>query len=186
MQDDEIVALCFVRDENAIEEISKKYGAYCRKVAENILRDSEDAEECMNSALLAFWNCVPPEKPENLKIFLAKITRNLALNKFREKNTEKRGGGKIAVIFDELSECVSSGENIEENFIAKELGESINLFAKKLPERERNIFIRRYFFMESAEEIGERYSVSVGNVAVIIHRIRKKLKKHLEREGYIP
>lgn len=184
MRDDEIIALCFGRDEKAIEEISEKYGAYCRKVSENVLRNPEDSEECFNSALLAFWNCVPPEKPENLKIFLAKITRNLALNKLREKNTGKRGGSETTLIFDELSECIPSGENVEENFIAKELGENINRFAKSLTDRERNIFVRRYFFMESAEEIGKRYSISVGNVAVILHRIRKKLKKHLEREGY--
>lgn len=186
MRDDEIIALCSGRDEKALAEISGKYGAYCRAVAENILRNSEDAEECVNSALLAFWNCVPPEKPENLRIFLAKITRNLALNKLRERNTGKRGGNETAVIFDEISECIPSGESVEENFIAKELGESINRFAKNLPERERNIFVRRYFFMESAEEIGKRYAVSSGNVAVILHRIRKKLRKYLETEGYAP
>lgn len=184
MQDEEIIALCFEKNEKAIDEISAKYGAYSRKVAENVLRNPEDAEECFNSALLAFWKCVPPEKPENLRVFLAKITRNLALNKLREKNTEKRGGNENAEVFEELSECIPSGENVEESFIAKELGESINRFAKKLPERERNVFIRRYFFMETMEEIGKRFGISAGNAAAILHRIRKKLRKHLEKEGY--
>lgn len=186
MRDDEIIALYFARDEKALEKTAEKYGAYCRAVAENIIRDKEDAEECMNSALLGAWNSIPPNYPENLKIFLAKITRNLALNKLRAKKAEKRTGDENAAIFEELSECIPSEESIEEGFIAKELGESINSFAAKLPQKERNIFIRRYFFMESAAVIGERYSLSAGNVAVILHRIRKKLRKHLEKEGYIP
>ena len=186
MFDDEIIGLCFLRDEKAIDKISEKYGAYCKKVAENVLRNSEDAEECFNSALFDFWNCVPPNKPDNLRIFLAKITRNLALNKLREKNTEKRGGNENSAVFEELSECIPSGESVEERFIAKELGESINNFAKNLPERERNIFIRRYFFMETADEIGKRYAVSAGNVGVILHRVRRKLRKHLEKEGFFP
>ena len=186
LQDEEIIALCFRKNESAIDEISGKYGAYCRKVAENILRNPEDSEECFNSALLAFWNCVPPEKPENLRVFLAKITRNLALNKLREKNAEKRGGNENTAFFDELSECIPSGESIEDGFIAKELCESINRFAKNLPERERKIFIRRYFFMETPEEIGKLCAVSAGNASVILHRIRRKLRKHLEKEGFAP
>ncbi len=186
LRDEEIIEFCFARKEEALSIISEKYGAYCKKVAENILGNPEDSEECFSSALFAFWNCVPPEKPENLKIFLAKITRNFAINKLRERTTEKRGGKETPEIFDELSEIVPSGENVEENFIAKELGKSINRFAKELPERERKIFIRRYFFMETTEEIGKRYALLPGNVAVILHRIRKKLKKHLEKEGFAP
>ena len=186
MRDDEIIALYFLRDENAITASAEKYGAYCRTVAENILRDSEDADECLNSALLGAWNSIPPNSPENLKIFLAKITRNLALNKLKAKTAEKRGGGETAAVLDELSECIPSGENIEDKIIAKELEKSVNLFVSKLPKRERNVFIRRYFFMESADIIGERYSLSPNSVGVILHRIRKKLRKHLEKEGYIP
>ncbi|MBQ7874356.1 MAG: sigma-70 family RNA polymerase sigma factor [Oscillospiraceae bacterium] len=186
MRDDEIISLYFERDEKALAETEEKYGAYCRAVAENILRNSEDVEECINSAWLGAWNAIPPNTPKNLKIFLAKITRNIALNKLKAKTAEKRGGDESCAILDELSECISSGESIEEGFVAKELGESINRFAARLPKRERNIFIRRYFFMETAETIGERYALSANNVAVILHRIRKKLKNHLEKEGYTP
>ncbi len=186
MLDEEIIALYFARDEKALEETAEKYGSYCCAVAENILRDKEDAEECVNSAWLGAWNAIPPNSPGNLKIFLAKITRNLALNRLRAKTAGKRGGNECAAVYDELSELISSGESVEEGFDAKELGESINGFASKLPKRERNIFIRRYFFMETAESIGKRYSLSANNVAVILHRIRRKLKKHLEKEGYIP
>lgn len=186
MRDEEIIGLYFERSEKALAETAEKYGGYCRTVAENILRDPQDAEECFNSALLGAWNSIPPNSPLNLKIYLAKITRNIALNRLRAQTAGKRGGGESFAVLDELSELIPSGESIEDGFAAKELGESINRFAKKLPMRERDIFIRRYFFLESAEVIGERYALSGNNVAVILHRIRKKLKKHLEKEGYIP
>lgn len=185
MKDSEIVELYFERNEEAIEKTSEKYGAYCKAVAENILKNPEDSEECLNSALLCLWNSVPPEKPGNLKIFLAKITRNLALNTLKAKFAEKRGGKEGFAAFDELSECIPAGNSIEESFDAAELEKAINDFAKNLPEKERNIFIRRYFFFESPKEIAERYSFSENRVSVILHRIRKKLRKHLEKEGFL-
>ena len=185
MKDLEIVELYFERNEEAIEKTSEKYGAYCRTVAENILKNPEDSEECLNTALLRLWNSVPPEKPENLKIFLAKITRNLAVNKLKMNLAEKRGGKNEVFAFEELSECVPAKNSVEEGFDAAELEKSINRFAKNLPEKERNIFIRRYFFFESPKEIGGRYAFSENRVSVILHRIRKKLRKHLEKEGFL-
>lgn len=185
MKDSEIIELYFERSEEAIEKTSEKYGAYCKTVAENILKNPEDSEECVNTALLRLWNSVPPEKPENLKIFLAKITRNAAINTLKEKLAEKRGGKNEILAFEELSECVPSKNNVEESYDAAELERSINSFAKNLPEKERNIFIRRYFFFESPKEIGKRYGFSENRVSVILHRIRKKLRKHLEREGFV-
>ena len=185
MKDSEIVELYFKRNEEAIEKTSEKYGAYCKTVAENILKNQEDSEECVNSALLQLWNSVPPEKPENLKMFLAKITRNIAINNFKAKFAEKRGGKEGFAAFDELSECIPSKNNVEESFDAAELEKSINYFAKNLPEKERNIFIRRYFFFESPKKIGERYAFSENRVSVILCRIRKKLRKHLEKEGFV-
>ena len=185
MKDSEIVELYFKRNEEAIEKTSEKYGAYCKAVAENILKNPEDSEECVNFALLQLWNSVPPEKPENLKMFLAKITRNIAINNLKAKFAEKRGGKEGFAAFDELSECIPSKNNIEESFDEKELEKVINEFVKNLPEKERNIFIRRYFFFESLKEIAERYSFSENRVSVILHRIRKKLQKHLEKEGFV-
>ena len=185
MKDSEIVELYFKRNEEAIEKTSEKYGAYCKAVAENILKNPEDSEECVNFALLQLWNFVPPEKPENLKMFLAKITRNIAINNLKAKLAEKRGGKEGFAAFDELSECIPSKNNIEESFDAEELEKSINCFTKNLPEKERNIFIRRYFFFESPKKIGERYAFSENRVSVILHRIRKKLQKHLEKEGFV-
>ena len=185
MLDEEIIALYFARSESAIEETAKKYGAYCRTVAENILHSPEDSEEILNSSWLSAWNSIPPNRPLNFKIYLAKITRSLALNRLKEKSAGKRCGETPDSPFDELSECLPSGEDIEEGFIAKELGESINRFAGKLPERERNIFIRRYFFGENLREIGERYGISENSASVILFRVRKKLKKHLEKEDWL-
>ena len=185
MKDSEIIELYFERNEEAIEKTSEKYGVYCKTVAENILKNPEDSEECLSSALFVLWNSIPPQKPENLKIFLAKITRNLALNTLKAKFAEKRGGKEGFAAFDELSECIPAENSIEESFDAAELEKAINDFAKNLPEKERNIFIRRYFFFESPKEIAERYSFSENRVSVILHRIRKKLRKHLEKEGFL-
>ncbi|MBR5309960.1 MAG: sigma-70 family RNA polymerase sigma factor [Oscillospiraceae bacterium] len=185
MNDEEIIRLYFCRDEKALSESEKKYGGYCMTVAENVLGNFEDSSECFNSALFNAWNSIPPEKPKNLKIYLAKITRNLAINKLKAEKTQKRGNRAFLEVLDEISEAVPSKDNIEDNYIAKELEKSINEFIKKLPEKERNIFIRRYFFFESPEEIGDRYGFSSNRVSVIVHRTRKKLKIHLEKEGFL-
>ena len=185
MKDSEIIGLYFERNEEAIEKTSEKYGAYCKVVAKNILNNPEDSEECFNSALLCLWNSVPPQKPENLRTFLAKITRNIAINKLRKNLAEKRGGKEGFFAFEELSECITEKNGVEESFETKELEKTINVFAKKLPEKERYIFIRRYFFFESMKEIGERYGFSENRVSVILFRTRKKLRKHLEKEGFL-
>ena len=185
MEDEKIIELYFCRNEEAVAETEKKYKTYCQSIAVNILHNCDDAEECVNSAWLGAWNSIPPEKPQNLKVYLAKITRNAAINKLKFKKAEKRGCEEENTVFDELSECIPAKENVEEEVMAKELENSINRFAKNLPQRERNVFIRRYFFMETTEEIGKRYSISANNAAVILHRVRKKLKKHLEKEGFV-
>lgn len=183
MEDKDIIQLYFERNEKAISETEEKYGAYCRKTAENILGDFEKAEECLNSALFRVWNSVPPSEPKNLKIYLAKITRNFAIGILEKEKAKKRGGETFLEALEEISESVPASENVEESYFAKELGESINRFIKNLPEKERNIFIRRYFFFETPEKIGEKYGFSPNRISVILHRTRKKLRKFLEKEG---
>lgn len=185
MEDEEIIRLYFERNEEALSESEKKFGGYCITVAENILGNTEDSLECFNSALFNAWNSIPPEKPNSLKIYLAKITRNLAINRLKAEKTIKRGSGTFADAIDELSDVISSKEDIEENYIAKELEAAINAFIKNLPEKERNVFIRRYFFFESPEVIGKKFKISENHTGVILHRIRKKLRKHLEKEGFL-
>ena len=184
MEDSQIVELYWQKNADAISETANKYGSYCFAIAENILHNSEDSEECVNDTWLRAWNAIPPQKPAVLRIFLEKITRNLALNRFHARNAEKRGGGEIALVLDELGECLG-GADTETAYEAKELRQCIRRFVRSLPEREGNVLARRYFFAEPVADIAKRYGLSENNVMVILSRTRKKLKAHLMKEGYL-
>lgn len=184
MEDHQIIDLYWQRDPDAIKETAGKYGAYCFAIAENILCSPEDSEECVNDTWLNAWNAIPPQKPLHLRMFLAKITRNLSLNRFRSRSAEKRGGGQMALVLDELSECLPGKADVQSEYEAKELGQCIRLFVRSLPERDGNVFLRRYFFTEDISEIAKRYRLTGNNVMVILSRVRKKLKTHLIEEGF--
>ena len=184
MEDSRIVALYWQRDASAIKETENKYGAYCFSVANNILHNEEDAEECVNDTWLKNWNAIPPQRPNQLQMFVAKITRNLSFNRFKARSAEKRGGGEMILVLDELSECLAGNTNVECEYAAKELERCIQLFVRALPERDGNVFVRRYFFTESVSEIAKRYALTENYVMVILSRTRKKLKTHLVKEGF--
>ena len=184
MEDSQIVELFWRKDPEAISEAAKKYGAYCFAAAENILHAPEDSEECVNDTWLHAWNAIPPQRPGVLRLFLARIVRNLALDRFHARNAQKRGGGEIALVLDELGECLGGGPDAEAAYEAKELRESIRRFVEALPEREGNVLVRRYFFAEPVAEIAGRYGLSENHVMVILSRTRKKLRAHLLKEGY--
>ncbi len=183
MDDKEIIALFESRNENAIEETAKKYGSYCHAIANGILANTQDAEECVNDTWLRTWNSIPPQKPNSLKWFLAKITRNLSFNRYQEKTREKRGGGEIALVLDELDEVIGDSYDMETAFLQKEIRSALNRFLRELPERDADIFIRRYFYVESTEMIAKRYFMRESNVRLILSRTRKKLKEFLKKEG---
>ena len=183
MEDYQIVELYFQRNADAIKETDSKYGSYCFAIANNILHNKEDSEECVNDTWFHAWNVMPPQRPTRLRLFLAKITRNLSFNRFQAQGAKKRGGGEMHLVLDELAECIAHESNTENEYLAKELEESIRLFVRTLPERDGNIFVRRYFYTESISVIANRYKISANNVMVILSRTRKKLKKHLEKEG---
>ena len=183
MEDNQIIELYFQRNEDAIKETKSKYGSYCYAIANNILHNKEDSEECVNDTWFKAWNAMPPQKPTKLRLFLAKITRNLSFNRFQAQSAKKRGGGEIHLVLDELAECIAHESDIENEYMANELEESIRLFVRALPERDGNIFVRRYFFTEPIPVIANRYRMSANNVMVILSRTRKKLKAHLEKEG---
>ena len=185
MEDRQIVELYWQKNADAISETAKKYGVYCFKVAESILHNTEDSEECVNDTWLHAWNAIPPQKPDVLRMFLAKITRNLSLDRFNARNAEKRGGGEIALVLDELGECLGCGADTEAAYEAKELRQCIRYFVRTLPERDGNVLVRRYFFAEPVADIAKRYGLSENNVMVILSRTRKKLKTHLLKEGYL-
>lgn len=183
MDDKRIVQLYWDREADAIKETSNKYGAYCFAIANHILHSKEDAEECVNDTWLRAWNAMPPHKPKKLQMFLAKITRNLSFDCFYTRTAQKRGGGEIDLVLDELAECLASESDVATEYEYKELGQSIRKFVNHLPFRERNIFLRRYFFTDSIADISAHFGLSENNVTVILSRTRKKLKTYLRKEG---
>lgn len=185
MEDSQIIDLYWQRDSSAIRESNVKYGAYCFRIADNILHSNEDAEECLNDTWLHAWNAMPPQRPAQLRMFLAKITRNVSFNRFAARSAQKRGGGEILLVLDELTECIADETDLESAYEAKELGAYISHFVKKLPQRDGNVFVRRYFFTEPVSVIAQRYGLTENNVMVILSRTRKKLKHGLIKEGYI-
>ncbi|MCR5272555.1 MAG: sigma-70 family RNA polymerase sigma factor [Lachnospiraceae bacterium] len=154
-------------------------------IAWNILHQNEDCEECVNDTWLKAWNSMPPEKPDALKYFLSAITRNLSLDCYRRKHSQKRGGGQTDVVLEELEECLSRSVGPESEVLAKELTKIINGFLGDLSVRERKVFIRRYYFVESTAEIAKRYALTETNVRMILSRTRKKLAVILREEGYV-
>jgi RNA polymerase sigma-70 factor (ECF subfamily) len=184
MLDTEILDLFFARNEMAIVETDRKYGGYCFCVANSILSCTEDAEETVSDTLLHAWNAIPPQRPGILKLFLAKIARNLAFTRWRSQNAAKRGGGETELVLEELAECIPGGERVDDRLNAKELAAAIRAFLDTLPEREQDIFLRRYFFTQKTEAIAARYGMKTANVLRILSRTRAKLKNYLTQEGY--
>ncbi len=184
MNDNEIIALYWERNEQAISATDEKYGNYCRKIAGNILKNYQDSEECVNSAYLKTWNSIPPQKPDILSAFLAKLTRNTAIDTYRKSRTAKAGGGEIPLIYDELEDCISDKGSPAEAFEHNQLLEIINRFLEELPKKNRVIFVLRYSLCVSVKEIAARVGKSENAVSVSLNRTRKDLKEYLGKEGY--
>ena len=185
MEDGKIIDLYFERNESAISETAEKYGNYLYKIAFNILSDNEDSEESVNDTYMSAWNTIPPEKPNVFSAFLSKITRYISINRYRAKKTEKRGGGEIDAAFEEIEECVPDKSNIYDEIETKELAEIISDYLKKLPETERKIFVCRYYYLDSLSDISKQFGFSKSKVASMLHRTRKKILSHLEKEGVL-
>lgn len=184
MEDKEIVQLYWNREHRAIVETASKYGSYCKAIAQRILGNKEDTEECVNDTYLNAWNSIPPYSPSVLPTYLGKITRNLAFDRFRSRHTEKRGNGEITLVLDELAECVSGTECVEDEIIRHELISAINSFLATLPADKRNIFLLRYWYVMPISEIGKKCGITAGNVSVTLSRVREKLKQYLRERGY--
>ena len=183
MEDSRIVELFWQRDESALREVESKYGRYCYSIASNVLHNAEDARECVNDTWLGAWNAMPPNRPARLSVFLGRITRNLAIMKWRSSTTAKRGGTSVDVPIDELEECIPSGEAIDENLAAEELTAQINAFLETLDEDERNVFLCRYWFFDSIAQIAKRFGFRTSKVKVMLKRTRDKLAVYLRKEG---
>ena len=139
MEDGEIVALYWQRSEQAIAETQRKYGGYCYSIAKNILWSAEDSEETVSDTYIGAWNAMPPSRPEQLRTFLGKITRRLALKKLRTQTAEKRGGGETQLVLDELEGCVPAGADVEMQVELRELVRRIDAFLQTLSREERRV-----------------------------------------------
>ena len=179
LDDNKIIELYVQRDESAISETAEKYGAYCEKIAYNILMDSFESEECVNDTYMRTWNSVPPTIPRILSAFLAKITRNIAIDKYKEKSAAKRSAYTESL--EELSECIGESE-ISDKIEASAIGAAISRFLLGESEISRRIFVRRYFFEDSISEIAKSHFMSESYVKTMLHRTRKRLAEFLEKE----
>lgn len=184
MDDHDIIQLYWDRNDQAIQATSEKYGHYCKAIAKNILNSEEDAEECVNDTYLNAWNAMPTHWPEQLAAFLGKITRNLSFNRYKRNHTGKRGGGEIALVLDELADCISGADDVEQVFDRRELVKAINSFVRSLSLSKRNIFVRRYWYADSVSDIANGCGMPQGTVSKTLERTRKQLKAYLAERGF--
>ena len=183
MKDDEIVDLFWKRDEHAITETQKVYGNYCMHIARNILFNEQDAEECFNSVLLAAWESIPPQKPQNLKTYLGRLARIISFDCVRKKNMKKRIPEEAVISMDELQDVFGSLD-VESAVEEEELSRLISVFLRSCKEDDRNIFVRRYWYYDPVNEICTRYGFGKSKVTVSLKRTRDKLAQYLKGEGY--
>lgn len=184
MEDARIIDLYWQRDESAISETAAKYGKYLHSISYGILRNEEDAEECVSDTYAGAWQAMPPHRPSVLSAFLGKITRRISISLWRKRSAEKRGGGETALALDELEECVSGEGDAESEAELRELREKLNAFLRALSPTERQVFLRRYWYMDPVADIAGRFACSESRIRSMLYRTRKKLRAMLEEEGY--
>ena len=185
MEDSAIIDLYWQRSERAIGETAEKYGRYCRAIAMRFCGSGEDAEECVNDTWLQAWNSMPDERPRRLSAFLGAITRRLAISRWRAETRQKRGGGELPLALEELSECIPTDSDPEQCVEQKELSEAIRHFVSALKEDERQVFVARYWYLASMEEIARGTGFSVSKVKTLLFRLRGRLRIYLTEEGLL-
>ena len=183
MEDQGIVELFFDRSEQAIVETDKKYGGYCYTIAYHILVSREDSEESVSDTYFSAWNTIPPRKPTLLQAFLGKITRHISIDRWRKQTAQKRGGKELTLALEELGECLDT-RGMEAEITSRELTRVLNGFLASLSETERNVFLCRYWYMDTIETIAKITGFSRSKVTSMLHRTRGKLRKKLTEEGY--
>lgn len=185
MEDREIIALFFARSEQAITELGARYGTLCRRIADDLLHNGNDAEECVNDTFLAVWDTVPPAEPSPLSSYVCRITRNIALKRLRHDTAAKRNRS-LEVALDELNTVLSAENTTEEALDAEELSAAINCFLETLDKDTRIMFVRRYWFGDDTAAIAERFHKSSHYISVRLSRTRQKLRDFLQKEGFAP
>ena len=182
MDDIKIIDLFFARSELAIEALDGKYGAICHNLSRSILKDQQDAEECVNDAYLGVWNAIPPHRPNPLSVFVCKIVRNISIMRYRANTALKRNSNYDSTM-EELEDCLASSALVEDSLEEKELISIIEDFLRGLSQENRVIFLRRYWYAESIKEVAKNCGVSESKVKMSLHRTRKKLRAFLQEEG---
>lgn len=183
MDDSKIVDLYWARSQQAIAESERKYGAYCRTVARNILARTEDVEECVNDTWLRAWNTIPPQRPTFLQAFFGKLTRNLSLDRWRRDRAQKRGGSQVELALDELEDCLAARDRVDEVLDVQTTAQLISNFVRGLPQQDRMLFIRRYWYLDDIQTLAKTFGMGQSQVKSRLHRIRQRLKTELEKEG---
>lgn len=183
LEDSKIIELFFARAEQAIVELSAKYGTVCGRIARNILKNDLDAEECVNDTYLAAWNTIPPQKPNPLRTYIFRIVRNISIAKYHANTSVKRNS-YYDVALEELESCLAASVTVEQEIAASELSRQIDRFLDTLDKESRVMFVRRYWYSDSISAIAEMFQISNHNVSVRLSRTRDKLKSHLKKEGF--
>lgn len=185
MDDQKIIDLYWRRSESAISESDQKYGKYCYSIAYNILTNNEDAEESVSDTYMAAWKSMPPKRPSILATFLGKITRHLSIDRWRSRNRYKRGCGEIVLALEELEDCIAADQTVEKAYERKQLALVFNGFLESLPETERQVFLCRYWYLDSISVIANYYGFSDSKVTSMLYRTRKKLREVLKKEEFL-
>lgn len=178
MEDNIIIELFWQRSEDAFDALDKKYGSILRAFSQRILADTSDVEECMNDAYFSIWNCIPPERPDHLLSYARRIVRNVSINRHR-KNVAQKRNTIYDVAFSELEWCLSDTQSMESKMEQAELTQTIEEFLAQLSTENRVIFLRRYWYSDTYEEIAKRIGTNQKVISVRLVRIRKQLKKYL-------
>lgn len=184
MEDQLIIKLFFERSEEAITELTNKYGKRCKALSLGILGNEQDAEECVNDACFVTWNQIPPTSPKSLGAYVAKITRNLALSKYH-KNAAMKRNAKYDACIEELEEILRSNETVEDRILSGELKDAINRFLDTLKKTDRILFVERFWICKECPEIARDLGKSTNYVNVRLHRVKEKLRKYLMAEEWI-
>lgn len=184
MEDNQIIALYWQRNESAISETEAKYGPYLTKIAYNILSDREDSRESVNDTYLAAWNSMPPHRPDILSAYLAALTRRISIDCFRGRTRAKRAPSQYALSLSELDGCLSGGNTTEEAVDAALLSEAIAAYLRELPKEARTLFLSRYYFLDSLKEAAAHCGMTESKAKTLLYRTRLGLKDHLQKEGF--
>ncbi len=182
MDDGQIIDLYWNRDQRAVRETDGKYGKLLHSIAWNLLQSREDSEECVNDTYLRAWNTIPPTRPEAFRTWLGQITRNLSLDRWKNRKAEKRGGG-AEILLGELEDCLPSQAGPERVVEEQELAEALNIFLWGLSLESRAMFLRRYWYGQNVAEVAEALGCGAGKVKSSLFRSRKALRAYLEQEG---